>query len=133
MSELVQPVAEWCAAIIEVLGVGMITLAAFYALLFALYQRFFRREGSGNVEAYFDKTRQHLGRGILLGLEFLVAADIIHTVAVELTFTTVGVLAIIVLIRTFLSFTLDVELTGKWPWQRREDPHRINERTKNDE
>ena len=58
-----------------------------------------------------------MGRGILLGLEFLVAADIIHTVAVELTFTTVGVLAVIVLIRTFLSFTLDLELTGRWPWQ----------------
>jgi uncharacterized membrane protein len=118
MSELVQPVAEWCAAVIEVLGVGMITLAAFYALFFALYQRFFSRRAHSNVEAYFDKTRQHLGRGILLGLEFLVAADIIHTVAVELTFTTVGVLAVVVLIRTFLSFTLDVELTGKWPWQR---------------
>lgn len=59
----------------------------------------------------------YLGRGILFGLEFLVAADIIHTVAVELTFTTVGGLAIIVLIRTFLSFTLEVELTGHWPWQ----------------
>jgi uncharacterized membrane protein len=58
-----------------------------------------------------------LGRGILLGLEFLVAADIIHTVAVELNFNTVGVLALVVLIRTLLSFTLEVELTGRWPWQ----------------
>jgi uncharacterized membrane protein len=65
--------------------------------------------------------RQRLGRGILLGLEFLVAADIIHTVAVELSFETVGVLALIVLIRTFLSFTLDVELTGRWPWQEKEE------------
>lgn len=120
MSELVQPLAEWCAAIIELLGVGLITLSAFYALLFALYRRLFRGQQNGNVEPYFDKTRQHLGRGILLGLEFLVAADIIHTVAVDLTFTTVGVLAIIVLIRTFLSFTLDVELTGKWPWQQKD-------------
>ena len=66
----------------------------------------------------FHQFRQRLGRGILLGLEFLVAADIIHTVAVELTLKTVGVLAIIVLIRTFLSFTLEVELTGRWPWQK---------------
>lgn len=58
-----------------------------------------------------------LGRGILLGLELLVAGDIIHTVAVELTFETVGVLAIIVLIRTFLSFALEVELNGRWPWR----------------
>lgn len=53
----------------------------------------------------------------MLGLEFLIAADIIHTVAVELTFETVGVLAVVVLIRTFLSFTLAVELNGRWPWQ----------------
>ena len=65
----------------------------------------------------FKKVRQRLGRGILVGLEFLVAADIIHTVAVELTFETVGVLALLVLVRTFLSFTLEVELTGNWPWQ----------------
>jgi uncharacterized membrane protein len=52
-----------------------------------------------------------------VGLEFLVAADIIHTVAVDLSFQTVGVLSLIVLIRTFLSFTLEVELTGRWPWQ----------------
>jgi len=61
--------------------------------------------------------RQAVGKAILLGLEFLVAADIIRTVAVEPTFTSVGVLAIIVVVRTFLSFTLDVELEGRWPWQ----------------
>ncbi len=69
--------------------------------------------------ALFQRARQRLGRGILLGLEFLVAGDIIHTVAVELTYETVGVLAIIVLIRTFLSFALEVELTGNWFWQSR--------------
>jgi len=53
----------------------------------------------------------------LLGLEFLIASDIIYTVAVELTFETIGVLAIVVLIRTFLSLTLEVEMTGKWFWQ----------------
>ncbi|MEP6955059.1 MAG: DUF1622 domain-containing protein [Solirubrobacteraceae bacterium] len=61
--------------------------------------------------------RQQVGRAILLGLEFLVAADIIRTIAVDPTFTSVGVLAIVVLVRTFLSFTLDVELEGRWPWQ----------------
>lgn len=61
--------------------------------------------------------RQQVGKAILLGLEFLVAADIIRTVAVDPTFRSVGVLAIVVAVRTFLSFTLDVELSGRWPWQ----------------
>ena len=61
--------------------------------------------------------RQQVGKAILLGLEFLVAADIIRTVAVAPTFRSVGVLAVIVAVRTFLSFTLDVELAGRWPWQ----------------
>ncbi len=54
----------------------------------------------------------------MLGLELLVAGDIIRTVAVSPSFTTVGVLAAIVLIRTFLSFSLEVELTGRLPWQK---------------
>ena len=61
--------------------------------------------------------RQRLSRAILLGLELLVAGDIIRTVATQPTLTSVGVLGIIVLIRTFLSFSLEVELTGRWPWQ----------------
>ena len=66
----------------------------------------------------FCEYRRGVGRSILLGLEFLVAADIIRTVAVSPTFPGVGVLAIIVLIRTFLSFTLELEIDGRWPWQR---------------
>ncbi len=61
--------------------------------------------------------RQQLGRSILLGLELLVAADIIRTVAVTPTLTGVAVLALIVVIRTFLSFSLELEITGRWPWQ----------------
>jgi uncharacterized membrane protein len=60
--------------------------------------------------------RQRMGRAILLGLELLVAADIIRTVAVTPTLESVGVLAIIVAIRTFLSLSLEVELEGRWPW-----------------
>jgi uncharacterized membrane protein len=66
----------------------------------------------------YRSYRQLLGRSILLGLELLVAADIIRTVAVTPTFASVGVLAIIVLIRTFLSFSLELEITGRWPWQK---------------
>jgi uncharacterized membrane protein len=67
----------------------------------------------------YRRYRQRLGRAILLGLELLVAADIIRTVAVTPTFESAGVLAIIVVIRTFLSFSLEVELEGHWPWSRR--------------
>ncbi len=65
----------------------------------------------------FRSYRQDLGRAILLGLEFLVAGDIIRTVVVAPTLTNVFILAIIVLVRTFLSFTLELELEGRWPWQ----------------
>lgn len=108
--------AEWCAAIIEGIGIGLIVIFAFYTLLYGLFQLFKHIEAN----LVFRRTRQTLGRGILLGLEFLVAADIIHTVAVELTFKTVGILTVVVLIRTFLSFTLNVELNGHWPWQEKE-------------
>lgn len=63
------------------------------------------------------RYRRGIGSAILLGLEVLVAADIIRTVAVSPTFASAGVLAIIVAIRTFLSFSLEVELEGRWPWQ----------------
>ena len=65
----------------------------------------------------YRELRADLGRAILLGLEFLVAGDIVGTVAIEPTFRTLGVLALIVAIRTFLSFTLELEITGRWPWQ----------------
>lgn len=73
-------------------------------------------------EAAYRGLRQSIGRGILLGLELLVAGDIIRTVAVAPTFTSIGVLAGIVAIRTFLSFSLEVELTGRWPWRARAAP-----------
>ena len=66
----------------------------------------------------YPRFRQDVGRTILLGLELLVAADIIRTVAISPTLQSVAVLSGIVLVRTFLSFSLDVELNGSWPWQR---------------
>lgn len=74
-----------------------------------------RRGAAGDVLRLY---RRAIGSAILLGLEVLVAADIIRTVAVTPTFESAGVLAIIVAIRTFLSFSLEVELEGRWPWQR---------------
>lgn len=70
----------------------------------------------------YDTYRRRLGRSILLGLEFLVAADIIRTVAVTPTLPSVAVLAVVVLIRTFLSFSLELEITGRWPWQKTPAP-----------
>ncbi|MEU0154781.1 DUF1622 domain-containing protein [Micromonospora fulviviridis] len=69
------------------------------------------------VVDHYRAYRQGVGRAILLGLELLVAGDIIRTVAVSPTFTSVGVLALIVAVRTFLSISLQVELDGRWPWQ----------------
>jgi len=66
------------------------------------------------------RFRQQLGQTILLGLELLVAGDIVRTVAASPSLTSVAILAAIVLIRTFLSFSLEVEITGRWPWQKRE-------------
>ena len=65
----------------------------------------------------YSRFRQQLGRSILLGLELLVAADIIRTVAITPTLESVLVLGLIVIIRTFLSFSLELEITGRWPWQ----------------
>jgi uncharacterized membrane protein len=87
-------------------GVGLTTLLT--------AGRLWRRESH-----VYRRFRQEVGRAILLGLELLVAADIIRTVAISPTLESVAVLSGIVLVRTFLSFSLEVELTGMWPWQRR--------------
>lgn len=69
------------------------------------------------LEAYRE-FRSDVGRSILLGLEFLIAGDIIRTVTVTQTLESVGVLVVIVLIRSFLTVTLELEIEGRWPWQR---------------
>ncbi len=100
------------ARIMEAGGVLVMVLGPFVALGLSLRSR---SEGGAIV---YRSYRRQLGRAILLGLEFLVAADIIRTVAEIPTLERVIVLAVIVLIRTFLSFALEVELEGHWPWQR---------------
>jgi uncharacterized membrane protein len=66
----------------------------------------------------FQRYRVEIGRALLLGLEFLIAGDILRTVAIEPTFENLGVLGLLVVIRTFLSWTLALELEGRWPWQK---------------
>ena len=103
--------------IVEIVGIAIIVVGAFGSLASFLAGLARRAAPRADLVAAF---RSGLGRSILLGLEFLVAADIINTVAVEPTVQSLVVLAGIVLIRTFLSFSLEVEIDGRWPWQKRE-------------
>ena len=110
LNQLVPPIVD----VIELIGVAIIAIGAAVTLaqfLFALARRHETEEAIGCF-------RTSLGRTILVGLEFLVAADIINTVVIELTLENVASLAIIVLIRTVLSFSLEAEIDGRWPWQR---------------
>jgi uncharacterized membrane protein len=114
-----QHIIETVGRYMDFAGVAVMVVGAVVSIPLAL--RGFRPRrlpaGSEPLSAY-RSYRQLLGRSILLGLELLVAADIIRTVAVAPTYESVGVLAIIVLIRTFLSFSLELEITGRWPWQK---------------
>lgn len=111
IAETVAHALELAAILLICTGIGYATAAAVWGL----------RNGGG-LELY-KHYRQSLARAILLGLEILVAADIIGTVAVDPTWSNVGVLAVIVLIRTVLSWSLEVEIEGTWPWRRNADAH----------
>jgi uncharacterized membrane protein len=104
---------EAVTRVVEIVGVALILIGAMAATI-----RFVIRWFSIGLPDAYREYRQHLGRAILLGLAFLVAGDIINTVAVDPTFRSIGVLAGIVVIRTFLSFSLEVEIEGRWPWRR---------------
>jgi uncharacterized membrane protein len=100
--------------IVELIGVSVLIAGAVLASAAFLVRMMRRRQFT---DAY-HLLRADLGRAILLGLEFLVIADIIGTVAVEPTLQNLGVLAVIVTIRTLLSFALELEVSGRWPWQK---------------
>ena len=100
--------------LVELVGVIVLIAGAVIASAACLV-RVVRRRSFGDA---YHELRADLGRAILLGLEFLVIADIIGTVAVEPTLQNLGVLAVIVAIRTLLSFALELEVSGRWPWQR---------------
>ena len=110
-----QPYVETTGVVVDLVGVAVILGSIVIA--FAVFARELYR-ATLFPDAYRG-LRRSLGRGVLLGLEILVAADIIRTVAVDATLTSVLVLALIVAVRTFLSFSLEVELEGRWPWARR--------------
>lgn len=109
-------VIEAVGAVIDGAGVAVIVIGALAATGLAIRRALRRQRG------VYGPFRRFLGRSILLGLELLVAADIIRTVAVTPTLESVAVLGLIVVIRTFLSFSLELEITGRWPWQKQPDP-----------
>jgi uncharacterized membrane protein len=114
LEEIAVSTAHGVTRVVELTGVAIIAVGAFGTLLLFLY-----RFASGyDRDQAVSNLRSSLGRAILLGLEFLVAADIINTLAVQPTLGSVAVLAGIVVIRTFLSFSLETEIEGRLPWCR---------------
>lgn len=103
---------DYVATIMESIGV----LTIFLGSLIAVGKYILRF--SGNNPVTYKDLRQNVGKSILLGLEILIAADIMATVVTDPTLKSVSILGLIVLIRTFLSLSLQVELEGKFPWQR---------------
>jgi uncharacterized membrane protein len=102
--------------VVEAVGAAIMVLSALGALFVFAY----RALHAGAAQESYDELRRNLGRGILVGLEVLIVADIVRTIIVEPTIESVGVLAVIVLIRIALSFSLEVEIDGFWPWRRRQ-------------
>jgi uncharacterized membrane protein len=102
---------ELVALLFEAGGTFAMAVGAVVALGLAL------RDRASGGRMIYRSFRNRLGRAIILGLELLVAADILRTISTEPTLEQVVVLGIVVLIRTFLSFSLEIELEGRWPWQ----------------
>jgi uncharacterized membrane protein len=111
----IKPTIELIGSGFELAGVVVLVIGSMFAFLKSLVVLIRLRNGP----TAFHHLRLYLGRAIVLGLELLVAADIIKSVGIDPTFASVGVLALIVLVRTFLSWALEVEIEGEWPWQRK--------------
>jgi len=113
LSALELAVSHWIRVVgtcIETFGVFVIVAGVIWSTFLYVHQR--------TEKWQYDQYRIRIGRSLLLGLEVLVAADIVKTIAMELTFTSLGLLAGLVLVRTFLSWTLFLEIEGRWPWRR---------------
>jgi uncharacterized membrane protein len=115
-SALNEAVSHW----LEIVGAGIEIAAALVIVIGLAWSTylFLRRR---MAEQHYETYKLRIGRSLLLGLEVVVAADIVKTIAVEPTLTSLAVLASLVLIRTFLSWTLVLEIEGRWPWQRKMD------------
>ncbi len=109
---------EWAALGIEMLGALVIVVGVLRVAITRGTVRFLLKV---DEPAAYDSYKHQIGRSLLLGLEFLVAGDVVRTVALEPTLNNVAVLGLLVLVRTFLAWTLSVEIEGRWPWQPRPD------------
>lgn len=107
--ELAREVSEW----IELLGVAAIVIAVIAAFVAAI-----RAVLDDSASDWHEVFKWHLARGMLIGLDLLIAADIIRTVTLQPTLENVSVLGLIVLVRTFLAWSLVLETENRWPWQR---------------
>jgi len=108
-----EQVFSWISLGLEYVGVVIILVGAITSTSIFIY--WLIKEKS--LDRYYQEYRSSFGKAILLGLEFFVASDIVNTVAVGLTFKDLGMLGLLVVIRTFLSFALEVEINGQWPWK----------------
>ncbi len=116
--ETIHYTIEWTAICIELLGVLVITGSVVIMALTRGTVRFlFQLDKEGAYESY----KHRLGRGLLLGMDLLVAGDIIRSVALEDSLANVALLGLLVIIRTFLAWSLGVEIKGHWPWQGKRD------------
>jgi uncharacterized membrane protein len=112
----IRSVIEWAALGIEILGATVIVAGVLrVAVTRGTVRYLFRLDRPGAYESY----QHQMGMSLLLGLEFLVAGDVVRTVALEPTLDNVAILGLLVLIRTFLGWSLAVEIEGRWPWQAR--------------
>ncbi len=110
----IRTIIEWSALTIEILGASVIVAGVLrVAVTRGTIRYLFQLDRPGAYESY----KHQMGRSLLLGLEFLVAGDVVRTVALEPTLNNVAVLGLLVLIRTFLGWSLAVEIEGRWPWQ----------------
>lgn len=117
VASLIAPILKPLATGLEFFGVGVILVGVLIATV-----GYARDVFSTEQREAYERYRANLGRGILLGLEILIGADIIATIIAPLTWESVGLLGLIVLIRTFLSFSLEAEIDGQWPWTKNSSP-----------
>jgi uncharacterized membrane protein len=98
----------------EIVGVAILALGSILAMLGAARSMF-----RGEQSTAYEQARRNIGRSILLGLEVLIIADIVQTITIDTSMESAATLGIIVLVRTFLSFSLEIELDGVVPWHKR--------------
>jgi uncharacterized membrane protein len=106
--QVAEDISEW----IEIVAIGVITLAVVTAFVVGA-----RAVGTSGVAESVERIKRVVGSGLLLGLDLLIAADVIRTVTLEPTLENVAALGLLVAVRTFLAWSLMVELHGRWPWQ----------------